>query len=124
MQQRAVVMTAAWLEIVVGAIILAAPGLPSRLLFGAEPVGAGMPLARFAGVALIGLGIACQPSERESAQSSVLGLFVFNLGVAILFTWVALGTAFRGVLLWPAILLHAVIAAFIVSVGRSRDATY
>jgi hypothetical protein len=41
----------------------------------------------------------------------VLGLFVFNLGVATLFAWVGVATPLHGVLLWPVVGLHAVIAA-------------
>jgi len=112
MQQSFVVMVAVWLEIAVGAILLMAPDVPCLLLFAAKPEGIGMPLARFAGVALIALGIACLPSSSAGSRgSAVRGLFAFNVGVVVLFTWMGAATVNRGLLLWPAAILHAVIAA-------------
>ena len=69
-------------------------------------------LARFAGVGLFALGIACLPSTATgSHRSAVSGLIVFNVGVASLFTWVGVATTLRGALLWPVVVLHAAIAA-------------
>ena len=111
MPKGTVVKAAAWLEMVVGVIILVVPDVPCMLLFGVQAEGVGMPLARFAGVALVALGLACLPSTAEgSRRSAVLGLFVFNLGVAVLLAWVAVATILRGFLLWPAAILHAIIA--------------
>ena len=112
MIQRYVVMAAAWFEIAVGATFLTVPNVPSVLLFAAKPEGIGIPLARFAGVGLLALGIACLPSTPTgSRRSAVLGLFVFNVGVAILFAWVGVVTTLHGFLRWPVAILHAVIAA-------------
>ncbi|HMD21600.1 MAG TPA: hypothetical protein VKH40_14830 [Alloacidobacterium sp.] len=111
MLQRIAVMTAAWLEIVVGVTAIAALGVMCRLLFAAEPDGVAIPLGRLAGIALIALGIACLPSRSaESCRNAVLGLFVYNFGTAILLAWVGIATTLRGALLWPGVLLHVVIA--------------
>ena len=107
-----VVMAASLLEIVVGITFIAVPDIPCRLLFAATPESLAIPLARFAGVGLLGLGIACLPSKRvEPNRGAVLGLLAFNVGAAIFCAWVAVATSFRGFLLWPAAVLHAVIAA-------------
>jgi len=112
MVQRYIVTAAACLEIVVGVIFVAAPNIPCALLFGANPENIGTPLARWVGVGLFALGIACLPSKAgESHRSAVLGLFVFNAGVAILFAWVGAVATVHGFLLWPAVILHAAIAA-------------
>src|SRR5215469_13831091 len=111
MSQRLVVVAAAWLEIIVGALFLVVPDVPCLLLFGAEPEAVGMPLGRFAGIALVALGIACLPSqEAASPRNAVLGLFAFNGGVATLFAWVGIASALHGRLLWPAVILHTIIA--------------
>jgi len=111
MSQRSAVIAAAWLEIVVGAILLSAPGAPCLLLFAARPDGIAIPLARFAGIALAALGIACLPTTAIAPpRNALLGLFGFNLGAASLFVWVGVSTAWRGLLLWPGAALHAVIA--------------
>src|SRR5262252_4742181 len=107
--QRYLVMASAWLEIVVGAIFITVPDAPCELLFGAKPEGIGMPLARWVGVGLLALGIACLPSKAAESRRSVLGLFVFNAGLAILLAWVGVVTAVHGFLLWPGAILHAAI---------------
>jgi hypothetical protein len=109
-------MTAACLEIVAGAALLTAPGVACRLLFATNPEGVGIALARFARVGLLALGIACLPSTAAgSGRSALLGLLVFNFGVAILFAWVGVATTLHGVLLWPAVVLHAVIAVALLA---------
>jgi len=82
-----------------------------RALVRAAPEAIGTPLRRFAGIALLALGIACLPSrDAASPHNAVLGLFAFNGGVAILFASVGVGSALHGFLLWPAVILHTIIA--------------
>ena len=109
MLQRSIVMAAAWLEIIVGAVLVAVPDLLCVLLFAMKPEGVGVSLARFAGVGLLGLGIACLPSTATGSRQGVVGLFAFNVGVAILLVWVGVTTV-HGPLLWPVVILHAAIA--------------
>src|SRR5215467_4174831 len=99
MRQRVVVGAAASLEIIVGALFLTVPAVPCLLLFGARPESIGVPLGRFAGIALVALGIAC-------LRQVVLGLFAFNLAAAVLFAWVGVAGVLHGLLLWPAVILH------------------
>jgi hypothetical protein len=115
MLQRYVVIAAAWLEIIVGAAFIAVPDLPCVLLFEAKPEGIGVPVARFAGFGLLALGIACLPSTATVSRRAVVGLCVFNVGVTILFAWVAIATNFHGVLLWPVVVLHAAVATALVT---------
>jgi len=113
MDQRFVVTAAAWLEIVVGAFFLTVPDVPCLLLFAAKPQAIGVPLARFVGIALVALGIACLPSTNAGSHRSVVGLLVYNVGVTILFAWVGI-TIPHGYLLWPVVILHTTIAAALV----------
>jgi len=111
-----VVTAAAWLEIVVGMTFIALPYLLCRLLFATIPEGLTVPLARFAGVALLALGIACLPSKRAgSLRGAVLGLLAYNVGATVICTWVALATSFRGLLLWPVVVLHAAITVALLT---------
>lgn len=111
LQRSSVVRAAACLEIVAGAALLTVPGIACQLVFATNTKGVEIALARFAGVGLLALGIACLPSTvTGSSRSAFLGLLVFNFGVAVLFAWLGLVTTLHGVLLWPAVLLHAVIA--------------
>jgi hypothetical protein len=102
---------AAWLEIIVGATLVVALNIASQLLFATAPEGVAAPMGHFAGIALFALGTASLGSAKPgSSGNAALGLFVFNAGAAIFLAWVAVATVFRGVLLWPAVVLHAVIA--------------
>jgi hypothetical protein len=121
--EKNVVTVAAWLEVVVGASLVVAPDVPYRLLFAVIPEGVAIPLARFVGVALVALGISCLPSNAKGPRrSAVLGLLVFNCGATIIFTWVAVATPFRGFLVWPTVVLHAAIAAALLSQFLTRSA--
>ncbi|HEU4837339.1 MAG TPA: hypothetical protein VFS90_23115 [Pyrinomonadaceae bacterium] len=104
-------MIAAWIEIIVGVSFILATNVQSQFIFAATPDGVASVFARFAGIALIGLGIACLPSQLAGTnRNAVLGLFVFNVAVTIFFAWVAMATTFRGMVLWPVVILHAVIS--------------
>jgi len=111
MGQKSIVRMAAWFEIVVGVILIIVPDVPSLLLFASKPEAAGEPFARWAGIALVALGIACLPSGTSPHRSVVLGLFAFNAGIVLLLLWVGIATTLHGFLLWPAAILHVVIAA-------------
>jgi len=67
-------------------------------------------MSRFTGIALIGLGIACLPSNLTGIhRNAVRALLIFNIGATIFFAWVAVATTFRGVVLWPVVIVHAVL---------------
>ena len=86
--KTSIVVGASLLEIVVGITFIAVPDIPCRLLFAATPEGLAIPLARFAGVGLLGLGVACLPSKRtEPNRGAVLGLLAFNVAAAIFCAW-------------------------------------
>jgi len=93
----------------------------SQFLFGVTPEGIGVLFARFVGIALIGLGIACLPSNLAGTRRGVRGLLVFNIGATIFFAWVAVATTFRGVILWPVVILHAVISIALALSLRHED---
>jgi hypothetical protein len=114
MPERFVVLGAAWFEIVVGAIFLIAPSVPCVLLFGDAPQGVAMLFARWAGIALIALGITFRPSTTPGSRAK-LGLLAWYAGAAFLFTWVGVAATLHGPLLWPAAILHAIIAAALLS---------
>ena len=105
------VRLAAWVEIIVGASFFLAFNAQSQLVFGATPEGSGVLFAQFSGIALISLGIACLPSKHTGTlHVAARSLLVFNIAATIFFAWIALATTFRGVVLWPVVILHAVLA--------------
>ncbi len=110
-RNRKIIEVAAWFEVAVGISFLAALNVQAHALFGDMPDGRGVVFAHFAGIALIGLGIACLPSSGSLSQRNpVRGLCIFNAATAIFFAWVASGTSFRGYILWPIVVVHSMIA--------------
>jgi len=75
-----------------------------------------------AGVALIGLGIACLPSKFAGLdRNAVRGLLVFNIAVTIFFGWVGVATAFRGVVLCPVVMAHAAISLALAASLKHKE---
>jgi hypothetical protein len=96
---------AAFAEAVTGLALVIVPALVIRWLFGADVTGIGFVACRLAGIALISLGIACWP--RQSSAGAHQGMFIYNLLATVYLGWVGVATEWRGVLLWPAVVLHA-----------------
>ncbi len=116
---RTAVMMAAWVEIIVGASFVLVPNAQSQLVFAATLEGAGVHFARLAGIGLIGLGITSMPSNLAGTRHyAVPGLLLFNIAATIFFASVGLATTFRGVVLWPVVILHAVISIALALVLR------
>ena len=107
------------IEAPTGLGLLAAPALVVRLLLGDELQGAGIPLGRIAGVALLALSIACwlASSDTESctARGVVSAMVVYNLGAALVLGAAGLGSRPVGIALWPAVILHAVMTVWCVT---------
>ena len=124
MWRRTTLMIAAWVEIMVGVSFVLAVNGQSQFVFGTTLDGAGAGFARLAGIGLIALGIACLPSDHvETNRRAVRTLLVFNIAATILFAWIGVATTFRGVMLWPVVILHALLAiALAFSLSRESIA--
>jgi hypothetical protein len=99
-------------EAATGLALLVAPSLVVGLLIGESPGGAAVPVARVAGLALVGLGIACWPGP------PVAGLLAYSAAVSVYLAVLGLGGAADGVLLWPAVALHAVLSVLLAREWR------
>ena len=99
------------LEAATGLALMIHPPLVTRLLLGEGVSGAGVPLGRVAGFALLSLALACWPArESASANSSALrALLMYNLLVTLYLAYLGIGGAVVGIMLWPAVVLHAVL---------------
>ena len=91
-------------EAATGLALLIAPSLVSWLLLGTELTGVSIPIARVTGIALIGLGIACWPGCR-----ALCGMLTYGALVTLYLTYVGIRGEWVGPLLWPAVVLHAVL---------------
>ena len=95
-------------EDITGLALLIAPSLVGRLLLGVQLGDIAEVLARFLGIALIALGVACWPGPAR------LGMLLYGSAVAAYLAYVALFAGLVGVLLWPAVVIHVVLVVLLV----------
>jgi hypothetical protein len=101
-----------------GAALLAVPSLVAKLLLGTELTGIAATVARVAGIALISLGVACWPVAM--IHRAFYGMLTYGTLVTFDLVYVgANGTA--GILLWPAVVVHAVLSILLVRAWRSEQ---
>ena len=109
---KTVLLLAALAEGATGAALLAFPSIVLRMLFGAEVAGAGEVTGRIAGIALIGLGVACWPDG--STRPALRGMLTYSLLAMLFLVYVGVRGASVGVLLWPAVAAHAILVALLL----------
>jgi hypothetical protein len=112
---KRVLAIAAAAEAATGAALLIVPSLVARLLLGEDLSGVALSVARVAGIALIALAIACWPGPART------GMLIYGVAVTILLAYVGL-TGGGGVLLWPAVVLHAIVTALLLRAPASDQA--
>jgi hypothetical protein len=112
---KRVLVLAAVAEIATGLTLLIVPPLVGRLLLGEDIVGVAATVARVAGIALIALGIACWPGPPR------VGMLVYSAAVAAFLAYVGFAGG-GGVLLWPAVVLHAVLTALLARTPMNGNA--
>ena len=106
---------AAIVEVATGVALLIVPSLIGLLLFGVQLTGMAIIVARLAGIALIGLGVA------SWAGTPLLGMLTYNGLVALYLAFVGLVDGFNGILLWPAVVLHATLTALLARDQRESN---
>jgi hypothetical protein len=119
-------VASAVLELAAGVALLVAPTLMAELLLGgglASPQSA--LVGRIAGAALLAIGLTCwlerDRDETDERTGLVAGLLIYNLATAGLLTEAAVVGGMCGVLLWPAVLVHAVLLAWCTLLVRSGE---
>jgi hypothetical protein len=102
-----------------GVALMIVPSLVGRLLLGAELFGVAAVVGRVAGIALFALGIACWLARTDTpsraARGLVAAMLFYNFAVAALLAFAGLGLGLRGVMLWPAVVLHAAMTIWCVT---------
>jgi hypothetical protein len=93
------------------------PSLVGRLLLGEELTGVAIPVARVTGIALIALGVACWPG------SPLVGMLTYSAAITLYLAYVGLVGGLTGILLWPAVVLHAILTALLTWASTSDKET-
>jgi hypothetical protein len=92
--------------------LLLAPTLVLRLLLGTDAPGAALAVGRVAGIALLGLSLACWPERGASGHRPALrAMLAYNALATLYLLSLGLRGAWVGPLLWPAVVFHAVLTA-------------
>jgi len=109
----------ALIEAATGLALLVVPVFVVKLLLGEEISGAGIPLGRVAGVALLALGGACwlagDDTKSRAARGLVAAMLLYNFGVAGILAVADIQSQMVGIALWPAVILHVAMAAWCVT---------
>jgi len=104
---RKVLTFAAVFEAATGLALLIVPSLVGRLLLGAELTDA-IPVARVAGIALIALGVCCWPGS-----TALCGMLTYGALVTLYLACRGIRGVWVGPLLWPAVVIHALLTALL-----------
>ena len=105
--KKTVLDVAAAAEIATGLALLVAPALVGQLLLGADLSGMAVIVARVTGIALLALGIACWPG------TPMIAMLVYSAAITLYLAYAGLAGAAKGVLLWPVVVLHAILTALL-----------
>jgi len=105
---KRVLVMAAISETATGLALLIVPSLVGQLLFGVELTGIALTVARVTGIALIALGVACWSSTPQ------IGILAYRAAVTLYFAYVGFVDNLNGLLMWPAIFVHAVLTILLI----------
>jgi len=114
---KGALVLAAVSEAATGLALLIVPSLVGQLLFGAELTGVAMTVARVTGIALIALGVACWPG------TPLTGMLTYSAAVTLYLAYVGFAGGMSGILLWPAVVLHAILTALLARASVSGRKT-
>ena len=118
-------MLDALVEGATGLALMVVPQLVISLLLGGTPTGEAVAVGRVAGIALLALVLASWPGRKpaEPSPAALRGLLVYNGLVALYLAHLGAIRHAAGVLLWPAVALHVIVALLLAfALGREQPA--
>src|SRR5215469_2446841 len=119
-----VLAVAAGVEGLTGLAMLIAPFVVTQLLLGGDIPTVAVGLVRLGGAALLALAIAAWPDAGSTAQSrrSLPALLTYNLLTVVLLLFLGIRGLWLGILLWPAVMLHAFRTVLLARIWTSQVA--
>jgi hypothetical protein len=126
---KTLLIVTAIVEAGAGLALLGAPSVTASLLLGTPLDSSGAEsLARIGGAAILALAIVCWLEGRDvlslAARGLVVAMVFYNITVAVVLAFASVGHGLHGVLLWPAVAFHAVMAAWcVIDLQRAGDRT-
>jgi len=127
MVARTLLIVTALVEAPIGVMLLVSPAPVVALLLGVSlEAPAALVVARIAGAALISLGGACWLARNDGPNRAVGGIvsamLLYNCAAGAVLAHAAAGVRLVGVLMWPAVALHVVLAVWCLACLRSGSA--
>jgi hypothetical protein len=122
---RKILGFSAVVEIGTGLVLMIDPAIVVALLLGVDASGVGIPLGRCFGIALLALGLACWPGRQraEGGSPAFQAMLIYNVLIALYLAYLGTVGHLGGLLLWPAVALHAVVALLLVRTWRDERRT-
>ena len=119
MEARTLLTVTALAETGVGLLLLLSPPLVSGLLLGVSlDAPAALIVGRIAGAALVSLGSACwlarDDGPNRARRGLVAAMVLYNCAAVAVLAHAGAGVRLVGVLMWPAVALHAGFAVWCV----------
>jgi hypothetical protein len=116
-------IASALIELGAGLALLSYPSVAVAFLIGAPLDGpAGSTAARVCGAALLTLGVACWlargDTQSRAASGLVAAMLLYDVAIAAILAFAAIGNGLYGVALWPAVILHTVMSVWCVACLR------
>ena len=115
-------VTTALIEAPLGLCLLFLPAIPLAILLGLDPAAVEtLFVGRVAGAALLAIGVASWMARADTSHAQfglLTALLIYDAAAAILLVFAGTVLKMIGVLLWPAVALHAVLAAWCLTCLR------
>ncbi len=128
MAAKKLLIVTAFAEAATGLMLLVSPPLVGAFLLGASlDLPADLIVGRIAGAALLSLGVACWLARDDGRSLALRGLIaamlLYNCAAGAVLGQAVAGAKLVGVLMWPAVALHAGLALWCIACLRSASAT-
>lgn len=109
---RKVLIFAAAAQAATGLALMVIPSIAIPLLVEGSITDLTLVIGRCMGVALLALGMACWPTRDRSVldRAACRAMLTYNLLIAVFFSFLGAVVQVAGPLLWPAAVIHAIIA--------------
>jgi phosphotransferase system glucose/maltose/N-acetylglucosamine-specific IIC component len=125
MQRKWLLIVTALGEAGTGLVLLAVPSVVFQWLLGMNsPAVEAILLGRFAGGALLAIGVACWLARNDDGRPAQMGLvggvFVYDIAAAALLAYAGLQLSMAGILLWPAVMFHGILSVWCILCLRMR----
>jgi hypothetical protein len=111
------------IELGAGLALLICPSATVALMVGAPlEAPAALTVARVGGAGLLALGVACWlargDTQSRASRGLVAALLVYDVAAVAILAFAGIGFGLRGVALWPAVVLHAVMTIWSIACLR------